>query len=64
MNGHKRPVKQFTLTGEYIKTHGSMEKACAEVGGRGTGSSIRRVAIGDQETAYGFKWEYADGEEV
>ena len=58
MASQKRGVKQFTLSGEYIKTWESVKGAAKELGIHPAG--IRNCADGSAKSAGGFRWEYED----
>lgn len=51
-----KPVNQFTLNGDLIKTWNSPKEAGLTLGLDSV--NIRAAARGKQETSYGYKWEY------
>lgn len=55
-----KPIKQYTLNGEYIETYYSQKEAMDRLGIKG-GSHIGSCAMGKRKTAYGYIWRYADG---
>lgn len=56
-----RPIKCIDIeTGKVIKIFPSMNEASREIGKSGARASISLVCQGYQNTAYGYKWEYAD----
>lgn len=58
--GNKRfekPVNQYSLDGKFIKRYECMGDACRETGA--DISAVIRVCKGRNNTAYGYKWEYA-----
>lgn len=52
-----REVEQYSLNGEYIKTHLTISDAAREMNGKD--SLIVRVCKGARISAYGYKWRYA-----
>ncbi len=55
----RKPVSQFFLSGEFIRTHISVVDATLDMGGTRTSGNIIHVCRGYQKTAYGFLWKYA-----
>ena len=53
-NSHKKPVNQFTLEGELVKTWDSAAEASRELGITG----VYRGANGTRKTVGGFIWKY------
>lgn len=53
-----KPVEQYTLDGEYIKTFESRKAAAKELGVNGT--HISSVCTGQRKAAYGYIWRYAN----
>lgn len=53
----KKPVKQYSLEGEYIATYPSAQDA-ANALGKEKKIPIQRTCQGHQTTAYGYKWSY------
>ncbi len=65
MQNKVKSINQFTLDHEYIATYPSATAAAkavskAKPGGGGPHCAIARCCKGEQKTAYGFLWEYAD----
>ena len=56
--GLKRPIEQYDLNGEYIKTYSSAVDV-GEIYGHGT-NGIYRCCNGFQKTGYGYIWRYVD----
>jgi hypothetical protein len=57
INPRSRPVKQFTLTGEFIKEFNSTTNAGLSIGL--SRSSIEKVCDYSNPTAGGYKWKYS-----
>lgn len=55
--GNTRPVNQYTLTGEYIKTWPSILQAATSFGY--THMSISKHIAGHLKHAHGYLWEYS-----
>ena len=60
-----KSVNQYTLNHEYIATYPSASAAAravskAKAGGGGPHTAISKCCKGQQKTAYGYLWEYAD----
>lgn len=55
-----RKVNQYDLEDNFIKQYSSINGASKQFNRKG--SNIRACCIGEQKTAYGYKWKYADGE--
>lgn len=51
-----KPISQYSLDGELIKTFASLKEAANDTGISGT--SISKVALGKATQAGGFKWKY------
>lgn len=62
---NSRKVKQYDLSGKYLKTYNSCGEACSSNGwiNKGRGSEIRRVCNGKRPTARGYLWSWDDGTE-
>lgn len=60
-NGKSRPVNQYSIDGEFIKTHASISSAGRSVS-RSVGT-IRGCCVGSQTTSAGFVWRYAENEQ-
>lgn len=57
-NGKRsRPIKQYTLSGEFVKEYPSMHEARRQTGF--AEANIHRAIHGKYSNAYGYKWEYA-----
>lgn len=50
------PVYEYTLEGEYVKSHRSANEAALDI--QGDRSTIRKCAIGERKTAYNRRWSY------
>lgn len=55
--GTDKPVDQYTIDGNFIKTHSSAKTAAIAVGLK-RGSSIGLVCRGERKSAKGFLWKY------
>jgi len=55
-NYQSKPVNQYTLDGELIKTWDCASDAIKELN---LGRGITKCCRGENKTAYGYKWEYA-----
>lgn len=53
-----KPVKQYTMSGEYVRTFENSVEAGKHFGVNG--SSIQRCARGARKSAFGYKWRYSD----
>lgn len=53
-------VNQFTLNGEFVKSFHTLKEAARELNKEKSNRDIRRCALGQQKTAYGYVWKYAD----
>lgn len=54
----REPINQFTLEGEFVKQHESLQAAARYLGKTSSGSISNAVnPTMSQNTAYGFKWE-------
>lgn len=54
-----KPVRQFTLEGDFVADHTSLSNAGRAVSERGKGqSNIAAVCNGKWLSAYGFKWKW------
>lgn len=57
-NGKKsKPIKQYTLSGEFVKEYPSMHEARRQTGF--AEGNIHKAIHGIYSHAYGYKWEYA-----
>lgn len=60
-----RPVNQYSLNGQFIKTFLSAKEAIREGLHKTDGDShIRDVCKGKRKTAYGYIWKYADQQKI
>lgn len=57
---HGRPVEQYTLKGEYIKTWNTAQEANKALRGNGKGGHIVDVCKGRRKSALGYIWKYSD----
>lgn len=57
---HRKPINQYDLNGNFIKTFDFINQASDEVNGQAT--NIVKCLKGKIKSAYGFKWKYADSE--
>ena len=57
------PVSRYTIDGEYIDTREAAVLYSQELGKRNS-RHIIEVCKGERQTAYGYKWKYADKREV
>jgi len=57
---NKKEVNQYTIEGEFIKTHESISKAAEEMGVDRT--TIGNCCLGKSKTSCGFIWKYKDAE--
>ena len=55
-----RKVNQYDLEDNFIKQYSSINGASKQFNRKG--SNIRACCIGEQKTAYGYKWKYANEE--
>ena len=55
-----RKVNQYDLQGNFIKQYSSINGASRQFNRKG--NNIRACCKGNQKTAYGYKWKYADEE--
>lgn len=55
-----RKVNQYDLKDNFIKQYSSINGASKQFNRKG--SNIRACCIGEQKTAYGYKWKYANEE--
>ncbi len=55
----RKPISQFSLSGEFIRTYNSMGEASLAMGGKRDSGNVNKVCQGRQKTAYGFLWKYA-----
>jgi len=55
---HCRKVKQYSRSGQYIKTHDSVRAAARSV--KGDQSFITQACKGKYKTAKGYVWKYAN----
>lgn len=55
---HPKPVKQFTLAGDFIAKHPSTRQAAASVGI--SPASIRQACTSKSDEAGGFVWKPGD----
>ena len=55
----RKPISQFFLSGEFIRTYNSMSEASLAMGGKRSSGNVNKVCQGRQKTAYGFLWKYA-----
>jgi len=53
-----KPVKQYTLQGEFLKKFNSMNDARKYLNIKESDHSIHKNCIGEKEEAHGYKWEY------
>lgn len=58
----RRPVKQFTLAGMFVKDFRSMSEALKSLPGAKSSGSISSCCNGKARTAYGFMWKYCDSQ--
>ena len=60
-----RKVKQYDLSGKYIRTYNSCGEACSVNNwiNKGRGGEIRRACNGKRPTARGYLWSWDDGTE-
>ena len=58
-----KKVKQYDLSGKYIRTYNSCGEACSVNNwiNKGRGTEIRRVCDGKRPTARGYLWSWDDG---
>lgn len=59
---HKKPVIQFSKSGEFIKRYDSATDASIEIGGFST--SITACCKGRLQSAYGYIWKYESDVEI
>lgn len=57
-----RPISKFSLQGELIETYPSVYAATKSIVSKQSNIAqvIKRVCKGQKESAYGYKWQYAD----
>ena len=53
-----KPIIQYTLSGEYVKTYPSINKALIELGKSTRNQTIKKCLSGTYKTAFGYKWKY------
>ena len=53
-----RKIEQYTMDGKYIKTFSTINSAAKSL--YGNAPCIRACLRGDNKSAYGYKWKYAD----
>ena len=58
-----RLVKQFSKQGVYLATYNSAGDASRSIGKPWCSSHISAACRGERITAYGYRWEYADGQQ-
>lgn len=56
-NGRKRPVNQYSLSGEFLKQYGSITEAASVYG---VPSAINYCCLHRSKSAYGYIWCYSD----
>ena len=54
----KKPVHQYSIDGNYIKTYESLKEAAIAVRGREKGTMIGAACRGAYDTAYGYRWSF------
>lgn len=57
-------IKQYTLSGEFVKGWDSIEEAAVSLGNKQYGSNISACCAGKKHRAYGFIWRYADDNSI
>lgn len=57
---HNRPVEQYSLKGEYIRTWNTAKEANEALRGNGKGGHIVDVCRGRRKSSLGYFWKYAD----
>ena len=53
-------IKQYTLSGNFVKGWDSIEEAAVSLGNKQYGSNISACCAGKKHRAYGFIWRYTD----
>lgn len=56
----KRPIVQYDLSGNFIRRYDSISDAKIENGLRVNNGSLNACLKGEQKTAYGYIWKYAN----
>lgn len=54
-----KPVEQYTLNGDYVRTFASLCEASKAIGTNDKGSGISKVCKGIRKTYKGYKWKYS-----
>lgn len=57
-------IKQYTLSGHFVKGWDSIEEAALSLGNKQYGSNISACCVGKKHRAYGFIWRYADDNSI
>ena len=57
-------IKQYTLSGNFVKGWDSIEEAALSLGNKQYGSNISACCVGKKHRAYGFIWRYADDNSI
>ena len=55
-NLKRRPIRQFSLNGDFIAEYRSIQDACRATGAKR--QSVGKCAAGKGKTAYGFVWKF------
>lgn len=58
-NMFRKKVNQYSINGEYIETYISIQEACRQIKGKSS-TPISHACKKIKETAYGYRWEYAE----
>ena len=58
--GSSKPVSQYSLDGNFIKSYPSAKNAALAVGLKKKGSQITSVCKGHGKTAKGYIWKYTN----
>lgn len=57
-------IKQYTLSGEFVRGWDSIEEAALSLGNKQYGSNISSCCAGKKHRAYGYIWRYADDNSI